>query len=405
MAVQPDSPRSAQEPAPLDLRQEQRLEARAAIVQKLGELVSWPTSRIPPYERQLAADILVGLLRSSNGELRARVATGLAPIQDAPKALLRYLARDDITVSQTLLETGAGFDDSDLIATVRAGVSAHWTAMARRKAISEPVVDALVQTNDAPTIETLLRNANARFSAQAIDMAVARSRVAPQLIAPLIQRLEMRPTQALVLFWWCDAPARIAVLRRFAVDRAVLIAEMGEIFRLAAQEGWADPEARKAMQLVERRQRNRSAAERSPWGSLEAAVARAEEGLDTQLMHEIGHLAGIKPQTAVQILSDPGGEPIAVLAKATGLKRGALLSLWKGLRRPFGDVERQDTPFGRMMLAFETLSNAKAQTVLRYWNWSMTSEPAAAPLDLEDSEPFELSPAHRNAALLLRRGA
>ncbi|MGE0830134.1 MAG: DUF2336 domain-containing protein [Hyphomonadaceae bacterium] len=254
------------DPAPLDLSHELRLEARAALVQRLGELVSWPTSRIPPYERQLAADILVGLLRTSSTELRRRIAQGLASIHEAPKALLRYLARDEYLVAQFLIENGVGFDDSDLIATVRAATSAHWLSMAQRKSLSEPVCDALIQTNDIKVIEAVLRNGGARLSAQAVDVAVARSRSAPELAAPLIQRAEIRPTQALVLFWWCTAEDRIAILKRFAVDREVLIQQLGEMFSLAAQEGWTDADARKALQLIERRQRNRAAAERSVYG-------------------------------------------------------------------------------------------------------------------------------------------
>ncbi|MGE0046039.1 MAG: DUF2336 domain-containing protein [Hyphomonadaceae bacterium] len=393
------------EPAPLELSDALRMEARTAIVNRLGELVCWPTSRIPPYERQLAADILVGLLRTSRADLRARVALGLAAIHDAPKALLRYLARDDINVSQPLIVDGIGFDDSDLIATVRAGVAAHWHAIARRKTLSEAVVDALVQTNETPVIETLLKNSGARFSAQAVDMAVARSRAAPALCAPLIARPELRPTQALVLFWWCGAEARHAILKRYPVDRSVLIESLGEVFALAAQEGWADAETRKALQLIERRQRNREAATRSVHGSLEGAALRAEAGLDTQLMNEIAHLAGVKPQTAVQIFSDPGGEPIAVLAKATGLKRNFVTSIWKGLRRPLGDADNPDTAYGRTMMAFEMLSTAKAQTVLRYWNWSFSADAAAGIQLLDDDigDEIDFLPAQRNAALLLRR--
>jgi uncharacterized protein (DUF2336 family) len=388
---------------PMELTNSHQLAARAAIVQRLGEIVSWPSSRIPLYERQLAADILIGLLRTCPAELRERVAVGLVGIDDPPKGLLRYLARDEIRVAAALLENGVGLDDSDLIATVRASVAPHWLAIARRKAISESVVDALAQTNDTAVIEAALRNPGARFSAHAIDLAVARSRNAQALIAPLARRPELRPTQALVLFWWCDPQVRLAILRRFPVDRSVLIAELGDIFALAAQEDWADAEARKTLQLIERRQRNRSAAQRSEHGSLETAIARAELGLDAPLIHEIAHLSGVKPATAQQIFADPGGEPIAVLAKATGLKRGAVASLWRGLKRPMGDPDSTDTAYGRTMLVFEILSTAKAQTVLRYWNWSFTADALrAGGVDPED-DALGFAPARRNASLLLRR--
>lgn len=389
-------------PAPLELSVPHAPQARVALVGRLCEIVSWPESRLPTYERQLAADILVGLLRTSNIELRRRCAAGLVRVTDAPKALLRYLARDEISVALPLLEAGAGFDDSDLVATVRAGVSAHWLAIARRRQLSESVTDALVQTGDVPTIEAVLRNQGARFSTQGVDIIVARSRQASSLPALVVSRTEIRPTQALVLFWWAGFEARLQILRRFAVDRNVLIQELGDVFKLAAAEGWADADTRKTLQVIERRQRNRAAAAQSPYGSLEGALAAAERGVDRTLIHEIAHLAGIKPTTASQIFTDPGGEAIGVFCKAVGLKRPMMIAFWRALRRPGGDPDATDNPLGRTAYVFDTLATAKAQTVLRYWNWSFTADAANIErVDFEDG--IEVPLARRNAALLFNR--
>lgn len=391
------------DPAPLDLSQPHAPVARDALVQRLCEVVTWPESRIPGYERQLAADILVGLLRTSSVELRVRCATGLARVIDAPKALLRYLARDEIQVAGPLLEAGAGFDDSDLIATVRAGVGAHWLAIAKRRHLSEPLTDVLLHTGDTATIAAVLANNGARISTTGIDLAVARSRQFPALAAPIVARPELKPTQALVLFWWAPFQVRVHILRRFAIDRTILIQQLADVFAVAAKEGWAEADARKTLQVIERRQRNRAAAARSPHGSLEGALAAGEHGMDRQLLSEIAHLAGIKPTTATQIFADPGGEAIGVFCKATGLKRPSLTALWRALRRPNGDPDSVDNAFGRAVYVFDTLATAKAQTVLRYWNWSFTADA----VDLErvhfENDGDELMPARRNAALLFRR--
>jgi uncharacterized protein (DUF2336 family) len=386
----------------LELTEPHKPIARTALVGRLTEIVSWPESRIPSYERQLAADILVGLLRTSGVDLRRRCAIGLVRINEAPKALLRYLARDEIKVAQELLETGIGFDDSDLIATIRAGVGAHWLAIARRRSLSEAVTDSLMQTGDIAVMEAVLRNANARLSTQGVDLIVSRSRQALNLPPLLVGRIELRPTQALVLFWWAAFEARQQILRRFAVDRSVLIQELGDVFALAAAEGWTDADARKTLQVIERRQRNRAAAKQSEYGSLEGALSHAEHGLSRGLMNEVAHLSGIKPTTAAQIFADPGGEAIGVFCKAVGLKRPALLALWRGLRRPHGDAESADNPLGRTVYTFDTLSTAKAQTVLRYWNWSFTAD-AAGLEHVQFEENLEMPLARRNAALLFHR--
>lgn len=399
--------RANQHPAdpapPLELSQPHEPRARTALVQRLADVVSWPESRIPAHERQLAADILVGLLRTCSIDLRQRCAAGLVRVVDAPKQLLRYLARDEISVAAPLLENGVGFDDADLIASVRAGMTAHWLAIARRRTLSEPVADALLQTGDVQVIDAVLRNANARLSTQGVDIAVARSRQAPTLAASLVPRPELRPTQALVLFWWADFKCRLHILRRFAIDRSVLLAELGDVFALAAAEGWSDADTRKTLQVIERRQRNRAAAAQSPHGSLEGALAAAEHGLDRTLLSEIAHLSGIKPTTAVQIFSDPGGEAIGVLCKAVGLKRPLLLALWRALKRPAGDPESTDNALGRTVYVFDTLATAKAQTVLRYWNWSFTADAAGIERVSLDDSTLELTPARRNAALLFQR--
>jgi uncharacterized protein (DUF2336 family) len=390
-------------PPPLELTEPHTPRARLSLVQRLCEIVSWPETRLPSYERQLAADILVGLLRTSSVDLRRRCAQGLVRVNDAPKALLRYLARDEISVALPLLENGAGFDDSDLIATARAGVAWHWLAIAKRRNLSEPVSDAILQTGDTAAIEALLRNQTARLSTQGVDLVVAKSRQAPQLPPLLVSRPELKPTQALVLFWWAAFEARLQILRRFAVDRQVLIQELGEVFKLAAAEGWSDADTRKTLQVIERRQRNRAAAAQSPFKSLEGALAAAEHGLDRALIHEIAHLAGVKPTTAAQIFADAGGEAIGVFCKAVGLKRPLMIGLWRSLRRPAGDPDSVDNPLGRTVYVFDTLATAKAQTVLRYWNWAFTADAAGIEQVRFDDSVLELSLARRNAALLFSR--
>ncbi|MFT3726288.1 MAG: DUF2336 domain-containing protein [Terricaulis sp.] len=401
----PNQPRveAGEAPPPLELTEEQAPKARMALVQRLCEIVSWPESRIPGHERQLAADILVGLLRTTNVAMRQRCAHGLTRINDAPKTLLRYLARDEIAVAQVLLEHGVGFDESDLIATVRAGVVTHWMAIARRRGLSEPVSDALLQTGDPLVMEAVLRNPTARLSTNGIDVVVSRSRQAPQLPAFLVPRPELRATQALVLFWWAEFETRVHILRRFAVDRGVLLQELGDVFALAAAEGWSDADTRKTLQVIERRQRNRAAAAQSSYGSLEGALAASERGLDRPLINEIAHLGGIKPTTAAQIFADAGGEAIGVFCKAVGLKRPALLALWRALRRPPGDPDSRDNSLGRTAYVFDTLATAKAQTVLRYWNWSFTADAANLERVAFDDENIELNTARRNAALLFHR--
>ncbi|MHB8286219.1 MAG: DUF2336 domain-containing protein, partial [Caulobacteraceae bacterium] len=128
------------------------------------------------------------------------------------------------------------------------------------------------------------------------------------------------------------------------------------------------------LQFIERRQRNRAAIARSAYANLEEAVGEAQKGLTHELVKEIAFLAGVKPTTAAKIFGDDYGEPIAILCKATGLPRTAVLALWRGLHRPETDAEGVIySGLERTLLVYDMMAVDRAQTVLRYWNWSLSS--------------------------------
>jgi uncharacterized protein (DUF2336 family) len=211
------------------------------------------------------------------------------------------------------------------------------------------------------------------------------------------------------MFWWADAEGRRIVLQRFAVSRNVLQDAASDVFAMAAEEGWSDPSSRKALQFIERRQRNRAAIEKSPYDSLEDAVRASQAGLTRELSEEIAYLSGIKPMTGAKIMGDGSGEPIAILCKATGLPKAAVRALWRGLRRPETDAEGNPNPgFERALATFDMIAVDPAQTVLRYWNWALSSAMTPALLrairegDVEQLD--ELSVPQRTALLAFGGG-
>jgi len=236
------------------------------------------------------------------------------------------------------------------------------------------VAEALVEVGETLVVEALLRNEQARLSPAAIEGIVAMTQHQAGLVPMLLKRPELRPNHAYVLFWWADADPRRTILQRFAVSREVMQEAAGDVFSMAAEESWQDDLARKALQFIERRQRNRAAIDKSPYDSLETAIDAAEEGISREIAEEISYLAGIKPVTGAKILADQGGEALAVLCKATGLPRKALRQLWRALRRPEVGEDGEMLPtLQRVIAVFDMVAVDRAQTVLRYWNWSLSS--------------------------------
>ena len=349
--------------------------ARHALLKRLADVVSLPASRVNAFERSVVGDLLVEMLRLATPEDRRRVAVRLAPLGEIPDSLARLLLRDEPDIAGVLIEQCAALSDSDLMACAAEAGMEHRFLLAARRNLSEVVTDALLVHNEPAVIEAVLRNNTARLSQPGIEAMVSLSRIHPQLCEHLLRRPEMRPSGAYVMFWWCGPEERRTILQRFAVSREVMQEVVEDVFAMAAAEGWQDPVSRKALQFIERRQRNRAAIEKSPYDSLEHAVsAAAEGGLTRELAAEISYLSGIKPLTGAKILGDVGGEPLAILCKATGLSKASLQGLWRSMRRP------ENTPDGnwhpvweRVMITYDMFAVDRAQTVLRYWNWSLSS--------------------------------
>jgi uncharacterized protein (DUF2336 family) len=348
--------------------------ARLALLKRMADVVCLPSSRVNAFERAMTADLLLEMLREASPDQRLRVARRLASLNDIPVRMLRLLLRDDIEIARALLTDETALSDADLIDCARHATLDHRLLIARRRTLGELVCEALIDAGEANVVEALLKNMGARLSTDALDALVAASQAHPAFIPGLLRRPELRPAHAYVIFWWAEPENRRLILTRFAVSREVLQDSASDVFPMAAAENWQDPLVRKAMQFIERRQRNRDAIARSAYASLDEAVSESQKGMTRELVREISYLAGIKPTTGAKILGDPYGEPIAIICKATGLPRTAILALWRGLRRPETDASGETlAALKNTLLIYDLMAVDRAQTVLRYWNWSLTS--------------------------------
>ena len=348
--------------------------ARGALMRRLADVVCLPSSRVNAFERAMTADLLVEMLRDADTPDRVRVAKRLSGLTEIPASLVRLLLRDKLEVAEGLLVNCTSLSDSDLMDCVRSAGMEHRRLIALRRGVGEVISEELVAHEELVVIEALLRNDTAKLSNSAIETIVASTRGESRLVPALLKRPELRPSHAYVLFWWADSDARRTILQRFAVSREVLQEAASDVFPLAAEEGWQDALSRKALQFIERRQRNRAAIDKSPFDSLEAAIAAAQNGLTREIAEEISYLSGLKPMTGAKIFMAAGGEGLAILCKATGLPKAAVRALWKGLRRAEVGADGQINPgLERVLTTFDILAVDRAQTVLRYWNWSLSS--------------------------------
>lgn len=240
-------------------------------------------------------------------------------LNEVPRTILLILAKDEIEVAKHVLAESRSLTDPDLIQIARKVKTEHRKVIAQRRKISDAVVDVLVEFLEQDVVETLLVNKGANFSETAIQRILTVSRNCQPYVKLLAKREELRPSHGLTMFWWADAENRKTILLHFGVTRHILQTSCADLYPLAAAEGWNDAAVRKALQFIERRQRNRAAIDRSDFDSLEDAIDEAAQvGLTRKLSQEISYMAGIKPATGAQIMTDPTGEPLGFYVRRQG---------------------------------------------------------------------------------------
>lgn len=313
----------------------------------------------------MVADVLDELLRSADVQLRIKVAKRLAQQHEAPRGLLRRLAHDQFEVAGPILRQSLLLSDFDMMDIAQSGTIPHKLEIARREKVSETVAAALCTGADLEVMSVLLRNEGARFASSTMDVMVRVAAEHESIARLLIARPEMRPAQALALFWSVSHDMRRMILDRFAASRQILQDAAEDVFPLAAHEDSPDGAVREALAYIDRRQRDRRAAEVTPFGSLEGLVERAAQiGFTEELRAEAAVLANVQRDLLNRMIDDFGGEPLAILAKATGLSRQHLTGMIEGAGR-MDALNRAE----QAVRVFDTMSVDKAQTVLRYWNW------------------------------------
>jgi len=339
--------------------------ARDLLTRRLADIVCLPASRVSPQERAMTADVLLHLLRESDGMLKRKVAQRVANQAEAPQPLLRRLALDSFEIAQPILERSTALGEFDMMEVVKRASTRHRIALAQRNPVSETLSATIVHVSDRSVIEALLANPHARLAGPTVESLIGLAGDLPSVAGLLVKRSELRPGQAFRLFWDCRTEERRMILDRFAVGRAILQEAAEDVFPMLQSGVAPDAATMKALSYIERRQRERDPRAAGHYGELEDVVAAASRrGFTPQLIEEAARLARIHTPLMRRILDDPGGEAAAVLAKATGLGRDRVEAMSAAVFPP--EHEAAQLQFRR---TFDSLSVDKAQTVLRYWDW------------------------------------
>jgi uncharacterized protein (DUF2336 family) len=290
------------------------------------------------------------------------LAERLCMMESPPHLLVTKLICDPrIEVAGPLLEECSHIVDEDLSLVIQDGDAAKRRMMARRRHVSRTISAQLVNTVDPSVLLNLVRNQNAEISHESFVQLVQLAANQEDLLAPLCIRADLPVPFAFELFWHAPAQLRRYLLSRFLTDSETLT----KILKIALETNGdeaAKPELSNADKIME-------------------ALQLADDGQLDEGAEILGAAAQINPATALRIMSDRQGEPLAALFKAVGITRAAANEILHGLKNSISGLIDPARDPDELQGLFDSLSFNKARILLTYWDWATLKTGPYAPLN------------------------
>lgn len=334
------------------------------LIRRLADFLLAGGSQLAPNELALAETALVDLLPFTGAEFKRRLAERISPLETAPSALLSALLAEPFKVCEPILAEGLCLTNCDLVRVAEETEERHRLCIAGRLELSRVVCDALVTRGEPEVLSRLIANKGAMLSTRALETMVRRSSAKPEFIRPLLQRHELTPWLAHLMFFWADGEERALILKRFPVDRRGVSEALADAVDIADLLQSSDPALHETYRLLRRAER-----------ISEGAQLRLMSGVaDESAQGALATSAGISSTTAAWILGDPGGEPLAVAGKAMGLSRDGFqqVALALSVARPGGALSENEME--RTIALFDSVTMDRADSILHFWDRIVASE-------------------------------
>lgn len=340
---------------------------RDLLLRRLADLALLPSGRMTPQERGLIDTVIASAVSRLDATGRRRLAERIAQLPEGPGELTLALARDTIDVAAPVLRSSLALQAGDLVQIIRTASADHQLAIAERKALSAAVVEALIDHASAAAICRMLLNPAAELSTRAMETLVRRSASEPEYQPLLLARPELTMRLAQLMFWWASLEGRKEILGRYSIERRMMHSALDDVLDAGLAASSVDEALHVTLSLV-----------RPPAAMSKAELARlldlAGMRMRDEFAEEFATAGRIRVETALRIIGDMGGEPVAIYGKALGLSRAQFAELIAALAR-LRDVDLPGGSFfERITAVFDAISTDRADLVLHCWDWAISAE-------------------------------
>jgi uncharacterized protein (DUF2336 family) len=308
--------------------------------------------------------LLIDLVPHTEIPARADLAERLSVLANAPRALVRQLAREDeISIAGPLLRRSPVIEESVLVEIARRRGQAHLLAMSERPKLAPDLTDVILRRGDRDVVRRTAANAGALFSQAGYSALIKRAGKDGVLTLAVGQRDDLSDQLLKELL-----AGSIDVVRRRLFD-VVKPDRQAAIGRAMSQiSGGAEPlESRRDFAPA---QRAIMALHRSGGLNESALLGFARNNHYEESVAALSAMSGVNIATLDRLMAGDRHDPLLIVGKAVGLEwatvRALILLRLGPVRVPSPtDIEKVRSNFMHLM-------PSTAERVVGFWRTRVT---------------------------------
>lgn len=220
---------------------------RSQLAAKISALAPGLSANEVDKIRRMTYEALEKLARDQAVKVRQIVAETIQEMADAPAEIVRHLAEDtELVVCAPVLENSPVLTDRDLIQIINLNpVDGSISAIAKRSALPDDVMEEIFSSNDTAAVGEMLRNASINIKEDLLERICDKARTVKSLQDPMVHRPRLPRSVAMRLADFVADHLIKALLDRKDLDPEIADAVREEVawrLDLAAEEDAAATE-------------------------------------------------------------------------------------------------------------------------------------------------------------------
>ena len=295
--------------------------ARAELTSAVTELLEMELS---PRESELVADVLIGLMRQAEIDLREALSERLALSENVPLRLVLQLANDEISVAEPVLAQSPLLGDMDLIYIIKSKGPQYWQAVAKRQKMSNQVMNILADTRDLDTAINLAKNKNIILTDHVMTVLSDIAQGTEDVAQPLLARDEVGVEIAKTLYRFVGTQLKEFIKTKYGISEDDLLNAVDEVMIDLIDASEAMHEFAPTENMIKSADRYKS----KGLLTTKLMLGALRRGQVQAFIAQFAKFTGLDPETTLEIICQPNGQGLAVACKANDISKEDFVSIF-----------------------------------------------------------------------------